>query len=387
MKKIIYFDNAATSWHKPDSVYNAMNYFMRKVGANPGRSGHSKSIEAARIVYETRQAVAKLFGVKDSSHVVFTSNATHALNIVFKGLLQPGDNVITTSIEHNSVMRPLHYLEKTIGIRITVIPCRADGTLLPELFEEKIERDTKLIVINHASNVIGTLLPIREIGKISREHGVLFLVDAAQTAGVIPLDMAKDNIDLLAFTGHKGLMGPQGIGGLCIRNPVDMAPLMQGGTGSNSEYEIQPEVLPDKYESGTLNTVGIAGLGAGVKFIQEKCILNIRKYEKALTEQLIKELSTIAGIKLYGLCNAEKQISIVSFNIDGLKPSDIGYKLDKEFGIMARVGLHCAPIAHKTIGTFPEGTVRFSLSYFNKHKEIDYTVQALKKIIKSYKPR
>ncbi|MFH1231227.1 MAG: aminotransferase class V-fold PLP-dependent enzyme [Planctomycetota bacterium] len=408
--KTIYFDNAATSWPKPDIVYEAMNYFMQEVGANPGRSGHSKSVEAARIVHQTRENIAQLFNVQDTSplglprlrgrslsaeggsasgmtsgtdNVIFTSNATHSLNIIFKGILHSGDNVVTTSMEHNSVMRPLRYLEQNTGISITVVPCLADGTLPLELLEEQIEKDTKLIVVNHASNVVGTILPIGEIGKISRKHGVLFLVDAAQTAGIIPLDMVNDNIDLLVFTGHKGLMGPQGIGGLCIRNDVDMTPLMQGGTGSNSEYEIQPEVLPDKYESGTLNTVGIAGLGAGVKFIQETGIVNIHKYEKALTKQLIEGLSTIAGIKLYGLSNAEKQIPVVSFNIEGYKPSDIGYKLDKEFGIMARAGLHCAPMAHKTIGTFPEGTVRLSLNYFNKSEEIDYTVQCLRKIAAS----
>ena len=381
MKKTIYFDNAATSWPKPDMVYNAVNYFMREIGANPGRSGHSKSFEAGRIVYETREALANLFGINDSSRVIFTSNATHALNIAFKGILQPGEHVLTTSMEHNSVMRPLRYLEQTIGIRITAVPCRGDGTLPLKLFEEKIEKNTKLIVVNHASNVVGTLLPINEIGEISRKHGALFLVDAAQTAGSIALNVVKDNIDLLAFTGHKGLMGPQGIGGLCIGNQVNMQPLMQGGTGSNSGYETQPEVLPDKYESGTLNTVGIAGLGAGVKFIQKKGIVNIQKYEKALTKQLIEGLSAIKGIKIYGPCNANKQISVVSFNIDGLKPCDVGYKLDKEFGIMARVGLHCAPAAHKTIGTFPIGTVRLSLNYFNAPEEVQYTIQSLKKII------
>lgn len=379
--KTVYFDNAATSWPKPDCVYEAMNYFMKEVGANPGRSGHSKSIEAARIVHNTRETIARLFNVKDSSQVIFTLNATHALNLVFKGILHPGDHVLTTSMEHNSVMRPLRYLEKTIGIKITALQCLPDGHLSLESLEKNIKENTKLIAVTHASNVTGTLMPIREIGEISRRYGALFLVDAAQTAGGIPLDMVEQNIDLLIFTGHKSLMGPPGTGGVCLGRPVEISPLIHGGTGSNSEFDIQPECLPDKFESGTLNTVGITGLGAGIKFIQETGIDKIREREKALTKQLLEGLSTIKRIKLYGPSDAEKQIAVVSFNIETPNLSDIGYVLDREYGIMARIGLHCAPIAHKTIGTFPKGTIRFSLNYFNSPDEVDYAIDVLRKIV------
>ncbi|MFH0887954.1 MAG: aminotransferase class V-fold PLP-dependent enzyme [Planctomycetota bacterium] len=381
MKKAVYFDNAATSWPKPDCVYEAMNYFMKEVGANPGRSGHSKSIEAARTVHNTRETIARLFNVKDSSQVIFTLNATHALNLVFKGILHTGDHVLTTSMEHNSVMRPLRYLEKTIGIEITTLQCLPDGHLPLESLEKNIKGNTKLIAVTHASNVTGTLMPIREIGEISRRYGALFLVDAAQTAGVIPLDMVEQNIDLLIFTGHKSLMGPTGTGGVCMGKPVEMAPLIHGGTGSNSEFDIQPEWLPDKFESGTLNTVGIAGLGAGIKFIQETGINKIREREKALTKRLLEGLSIIKGIKLYGPSDAKKQIAVVSFNIETSSLSDVGYVLDREYGIMARIGLQCAPIAHKTIGTFPKGTIRFSLNYFNSFDEVDYAIDVIRKII------
>ncbi len=380
MKQIIYFDNAATSWPKPEGVHKAMDSFMRQVGANPGRSGHSRSIEAGRIVYETREAVAGFFGLKDSSRVIFAANATHALNIAFKGLLKKGDHVITSSVEHNSVMRPLRHLEKSINIKITVIPCANDGTLSADSLARYIRKNTKLVVVTHASNVIGTLIPIREIGRICHRHNVLFLVDTAQTAGTIPLDMTKDNIDLLAFTGHKGLMGPQGIGGLCLNKAIELAPLMQGGTGSNSESETHPGFLPDKLESGTLNTVGIAGLGAGIKFIQEQGIDKIREHEKGLIQRLLTGLSTIKGIKIYGPRHSNKQIAVVSFNIRGIKPCDLGYALDRQYGIMTRVGLHCAPSAHKTMRTFPQGTVRLSLSYFNTSREVDSLLKALTRI-------
>ncbi len=382
--RVIYLDNAATSWPKPESVYKAVDYFMRQIGANPGRSGHSKSVEAARIVFETREAVGRFFGVSDSDHVIFTANATHAINLALKGVLKEGDHVIVSSMEHNSVMRPLRFLQETVGITIAVVECDQKGIFPLQSLEEKAQKNTRLIAITHASNVTGTLMPIQDIGKISRKHNALFLVDAAQTGGVVPLDMASDNIDLLVFTGHKSLMGPQGIGGLCVGESVEMMPLMQGGTGSNSEFEVHPDFLPDRLESGTLNTVGIAGLGEGIRFIEETGLAGIREHEKALTRQLLEGLSSVGGIKIYGPSDPDHQISVVSFNIQGAKPCDVGYSLDREFGIMARVGLHCAPAAHKTIGTFPEGTVRFSLSYFNTEDDITTAVQALREIALRY---
>ncbi len=376
-KRIIYLDNAATTWPKPEPVHEAIDFFLRRIGASPGRSGHSLSIEAGRLVFGTREAVAGFFGVSSSDRVVFTQNATHAINLALKGILGEGDHVIVSSMEHNSMMRPLRYLSDTAGVAVDVIDCSPDGTFPLRTFEESFREETRLVAVLHASNVTGALLPIRDIGKICRRKGALFLVDAAQTAGVFSIDMAEDQIDLLAFTGHKGLLGPQGIGGLCLGAGVDVAPLMQGGTGSYSEHDTHPDILPDRYESGTMNTVGIAGLGAGIRYINERGLASIREHETNLTAQLIRGLSSIEGIRLHGPCDPERQIGVVCFTIDGIRPSDIGYFLDTEFRIMSRVGLHCSPSAHRTMGTFPEGTVRFSVSCLNEEKDVERAVQAV----------
>ena len=381
---MIYFDNAATSWPKPPGVKEAMVKFMEEIGANPGRSGHLLSIEAARILYETREAFSTLFRVKDPSRIVFTLNATESINLALKGLLRPGDHIITSSMEHNSVMRPLRYLEKK-GVELSILPCSSNGTLNPQDAERKIKSNTKMIILNHASNVIGTLLPIKEVGLIARNHNLLFLVDAAQTAGAYPIDMETEKIDLLAFTGHKSLYGPQGTGGLVIGDRIEekeMIPLKQGGTGSRSEFEEQPDFLPDRFESGTPNGVGIAGLLAGIQFVLEKGTEHIRQYESNLIEKLIKDLKEIPRIKLYGSENKEERMATLSFNIAQLSPSNVSFYLEKEFGILCRPGLHCAPSAHKTMGTFPEGTVRFSLSYFNTEEEVDRAIDALNSIAK-----
>jgi cysteine desulfurase/selenocysteine lyase len=381
---MIYFDNAATSWPKPPEVKKAMVKFMEEIGANPGRSGHLLSIEAARILYETREAFSTLFRVKDPSRIVFTLNATESINLALKGLLRPGDHIITSSMEHNSVMRPLRYLEKK-GVELSILPCSSNGTLNPQDAERKIKSNTKMIILNHASNVTGTLLPIKEVGLIARNHNLLFLVDAAQTAGAYPIDMETEKIDLLAFTGHKSLYGPQGTGGLVIGERIEekeMIPLKQGGTGSRSEFEEQPDFLPDRFESGTPNGVGIAGLLSGIQFVLEKGTEHIRQYENNLIEKLINGLEEIPQIKLYGSENKEERMATLSFNIAQLSPSNVSFYLEKEFGILCRPGLHCAPSAHKTIGTFPEGTVRFSLSYFNTEEEVDRAIDALNSIAK-----
>lgn len=381
---MIYFDNAATSWPKPPQVKEAMNRFMEEVGANPGRSGHFRSIEAARIVFETREALSVLFHVKDSSRIVFTLNATESINLALKGLLKPGDHVITSSMEHNSVMRPLRDLERK-GIELTVAPCFDDGTLDAKEVERKIQSNTKMVVLNHASNVTGTLLPIEEVGLIARKYNLLFLVDAAQTAGAYPIDIEKDGIDLLAFTGHKSLYGPQGTGGLVIGERIkekEMIPLKQGGTGSRSEFEEQPDFLPDCFESGTPNGVGLAGLLAGVQFVLEKGVEQIRQNEMALIIKLIKGLKKIPQVKLYGPELQEDQIATLSFNFAHLSPSNGALRLEKEFGILCRPGLHCAPAAHHTLGTFPEGTIRFGLSAFNTEAEIETAIQAVSQISK-----
>jgi cysteine desulfurase family protein len=376
---MIYFDNPATSWPKPPQVKEAMVKFMDEIGANPGRSGHLLSIEAARIVYETREALSILFHVKDSSRIVFTLNATESINLALKGLLKDKDHVITSSIEHNSVMRPLRDLEKR-GIELTVVPCFGDGTLDPREVEKVIQSSTKMVILNHGSNVTGTLLPIIEVGKIAREYNLLFLVDAAQTAGAYPIDVEKDGIDLLAFTGHKSLYGPQGTGGLVIGDRIkekEMIPLKQGGTGSRSEFEEQPDFLPDRFESGTPNGVGIAGLLAGVQFVLEKGVEKIRQNEMTLTQKLIKGLKEIPQVRIYGPERKEDRIATLSFNFSHLSPSNGASRLEKEFGILCRPGLHCAPAAHHTIGTFPEGTIRFGLSAFNTEDEIESAFHAV----------
>ena len=381
---MIYLDNAATSWPKPPQVKEAMNRFMDEIGANPGRSGHALSIEAARIIYEARETLSVLFNVKDSSRIVFTLNATESINLVLKGLLKYKDHVITSSMEHNSVMRPLRGLEKK-GIELSIIPCSKEGMMDPQEVEREIRSNTRMVVLNHASNVTGTLLPVREVGKIAREHNLLFLVDAAQTAGVCPIDVEKDGIDLLAFTGHKSLYGPQGTGGLVIGeriNEKQMIPLKQGGTGSRSEFEEQPDFLPDRFESGTLNTVGIAGLLAGIQFVLDKGVEQIRQREMTLMEKLVIGLKKIPKVKLYAPERQEDRIATISFNFFHLSPSNGAFRLEKEFGILCRPGLHCAPAAHHTLGTFPEGTVRFGLSAFNTEAEIETAVEAISQISK-----
>jgi len=384
---MIYLDNAATSYPKPKKVGLAMLDFLEKIGASPGRSAHRLSQEAGRLVYQTRENLAKLFNIDDPLRIVFTMNVTEALNLALQGLLVSGEQVITSSMEHNSVMRPLRELERN-GIEVEVIPCSPQGKLDPEDIKKRIRKNTKLIVLNHSSNVIGSISPISEVGDLAREYGVLFLVDAAQTAGCYPLDMKRDKIDLLAFTGHKALLGPPGTGGLILGERVEvkkLIPLKRGGTGSWSEFEEQPDFLPDKYESGTLNAVGLVGLNEGVKFILQEGLEKIRKYELQLTQRLIDGLKEIPGIIIYGEDQIKNRIAVVSFNIRNRLPSEIGLKLDEEYGIMCRVGLHCTPVTHKTIGTFPGGTIRFSLSYFNKIEEIEQTIEGVKKIIEEGK--
>jgi len=380
---MIYFDNAATSWPKPARVIEAMSHFMTEVGANPGRSAHRLSIEAGRIIYETREALARLFNIDDPLRIVFGLNATEALNLALRGILRPGDHVVTSSMEHNSVMRPLRALQDQGVVEITVVPCSSEGFLDPADLEAALGAHTRMIALNHASNVVGSLLPVPEAGEIARAHGVLLLVDVAQTAGAYSLDMKAMHIDLLAFTGHKALFGPQGTGGLGIGERVeadDLQPLKRGGTGSRSEREEQPAFLPDKCESGTPNTVGLAGLRAGVEFVLEHGVEDIRVHGVELTRRLIEGLSDIPGVILYGGHDSEMQTATVSFNVEGLAPSEVGLRLDEESGIMSRVGLHCAPAAHRTIGTFPIGTVRFGLSYFSTVEEVDAALMAVREI-------
>ena len=379
---MIYFDNAATSWPKPPGVADAMVHFLKEIGASAGRSAHRQAVASSRIVYDAREAVADLFYAPDPLGVVFGLNVTEAMNLALCGYLRPGDHVVTSSMEHNAVMRPLRQLERE-GIQVTVLRCSPEGFLDPASIEPAIQPNTVMIVLNHGSNVVGSLLPIAEAGGIARAHDLLLAVDTAQTAGAYPVDMQADRIDLLGFTGHKGLYGPMGTGGLVIGERVDvdrLMPLKRGGTGSRSEHEEQPDFLPDKCESGTPNVVGLAGLVAGIRFVQETGIEAIRAHEISLIQRLISGLLSVTGVTVYGGLDAELQVATVSFNVASQLPSDVGLRLDEEFGILCRVGLHCAPAAHKTVGTFPSGTVRFGLSYFNTADEVDRTVAAVEAI-------
>ena len=377
----IYLDNAATSFPKPEAVYQTVNHVFRNIGANPGRSGHKWGIEANRLITDVREAIAKFFNISNPSNIVFTHNGTEAINLGIKGLLNPGDHVITTSMEHNSVLRPLKALAKK-GVETTVVRCSGEGYLDPSEVQKAIKINTRLIVITHASNVTGTLLPIKDISCIAKDNGIFFMVDASQTAGTIMVDVKKLGIDMLACPGHKALLGPQGTGFLYIRDGIELRPLLEGGTGWSSELETQPENLPEKFESGTLNTPGIIGLGAGISFIQTERIEKIRKQEICLSTELTNRLNEFEEIEWYGPESQDKKIGIVSFNIKGLNPLDVGFILDNVYNILVRAGLHCAPEAHKTIGTFPEGCIRISMGYFNTTEEIDLVYEAIKGIIR-----
>lgn len=380
----IYLDNAATSWPKPPGVAAAMTHFIEEVGANPGRSGHRLSIEAARVVFAAREAIAEMFSAPDPLRVIFGLNITDSINLALHGLLKPGDHVITSGIEHNAVMRPLNDLTEK-GVVFTQARCSSNGILDASQIELAIQPNTRMIVLSHASNVCGAIQPIREVGQIARRHALLFLVDAAQTAGVLPIDMQRDAIDLLAFTGHKSFYGPMGVGGLIVGeriNPAQMHPSRQGGTGSRSEREVQPDFFPDRFESGTPNAVGIAGLLAAIKWINEQRMDEIKANEQRLCAELLQGLLCIPGVIVYGPHSAEKQTGVVAFNIQGMEPSDVGLRLDDEFGILCRVGLHCAPSAHRTLGTLPKGNVRFGIGAFNTIEDIHQALQAVSQLAK-----
>ena len=381
----VYFDNAATSFPKPDPVVRVVSDFMTRAGGNPGRSGHRLSVESGEIVFDARERAARLFGVKNPMRVIMTSGATEALNLAILGLLRGGGHAVTTSMEHNSAARPLKELEKRGVISLTVVQCSSQGLADPDDIRESITPSTRLVVVNHGSNVFGTLQPVTEIGALCREAGVPLLVDAAQTAGVVPLDMARDNIDLAAFAGHKGLYGPTGTGGLVIADGFDhgrISPLKFGGTGSRSDSTEQPEFLPDVFESGTLNTAGIAGLAEGISYIESggRSLASIRGHKKRLVTLFHGQASAaVRGFVVVmppDLC----ETGVFSFNIDGMEPSDVAQRLSDGYDIMSRAGLHCARLAHRTAGTFPSGTVRFSFGMFNTADEVAYAVKALAEI-------
>jgi len=378
---MIYLDNAATSFPKPETVYASMEKCIRTYCANPGRGSHSMSVKSSLAVNNTRERIAELINVENSLDICFTKNATEALNIAISGLLREGDHVITTCMEHNSVLRPLKILEKYKGIKLTVIDSDGLGRIDPFIIKRHITKKTRLIACTLSSNVNGIIMPFGEIGRTAQNNGILFLLDASQGLGSIEVDMKKTYASMVAFPGHKGLLGPQGTGGLYIAPDIRLNPLMSGGTGSKSEYLLQPELLPDKFESGTLNTPGIVGLGAGVEFIEKTGLNAIRTKKNELVRRLYDGLSQNRNIKLYSPENVEENSGIVSFNVKGADSSEICALLDGKYSIECRSGLHCAPLAHRHFGTGKTGMVRLSVGYFNSLSEIDNTISAISRII------
>lgn len=379
-----YLDNAATTYPKPDEVLHAIYNYMNNIGTSPGRGGYSKALESDRLVYSCRETIAEFFNFSDPQNIIFTSNVTTSLNILIKSIIKEDWHVITTSMEHNSVLRPLFGLKNSGKIELDVINCSNEGIINIDDFKKCINKNTKLVVMSHASNIIGTIQPIKEIGKICRENNIFFILDSAQSAGIIPIDFLDLSLSALAFTGHKSLLGPQGIGGFIISNELNKiaAPFIEGGTGSFSYSTIQPDCLPDKFESGTLNTSGIIGLLEGIKYINKRGLNDIFEEESSLTSMFIEGLLNIPSISVYGTKDCTKRLSSISINSDKINNSEFGYTLDNEFGIMVRTGLHCAPLAHKTIGTFPIGTTRFSFGPFNDKKDITYALNSINSIIK-----
>jgi cysteine desulfurase/selenocysteine lyase len=379
---LVYLDNAATSSPKPEEVCIAVEKCIRGNWGNPGRSA-SKVSNSDDIVYETRELISNFVNISDPKQVIFTSSATDSLNLAISGILKKGDHVITTSIEHNSVIRPLKHLELENKIELSIVNANTYGYVNPNDIKSQIKSNTKLIVTTHASNVIGTIVPIQEIGKIASQNKIAYLVDCSQTIGVLDIDVQKMNIDMLAFPGHKSLFGPTGIGALYIRPGIDLVPLRYGGTGKLSEGLTQPNEMPYKYESGTSNTIGIAGLNAGIKFILKEGIKNIREYEEHLAKYMINRLKENALIEIYGADDVFDRTAVISVNVKNQNPSEIGYDLLNAFDIITRTGLQCSPLSHKTIGTEKRGTIRFSIGYFNTEKDIDYTIDAIKQICKT----
>lgn len=382
----IYLDNASTTFPKAPNVANAMANYITNYGININRGSYALAYDVEDIIYTTRQRLNTLFNGHDPSQVIFTQNVTMSLNMVIKGLLKAGDHVLISAMEHNAVMRPLtQLLDK--GITFDVIPCDKTGFVQLESIEALIRPNTVAMIINHASNVCGTIQPIESIGAICKAHNLHFIVDAAQTAGVIPIDVKACHIDALCFTGHKGLLGPQGIGGIILTKEMaqTLIPLIAGGTGSFSHLETMPTNMPDAFEAGTLNLPGIIGLNEGVSYIESVGMENIHNHELALTKAFLKGLHSITGVNIIGKQDIQDRTAVVSIIIDGMDAASIAYELETKYHIMTRVGLHCAPRAHQTLGTYPEGTVRFSFGYANTPEDVEAALSALNTIVKSSK--
>ncbi|MBE5818682.1 MAG: aminotransferase class V-fold PLP-dependent enzyme [Clostridiales bacterium] len=376
---MFYFDNAATSWPKPATVINEAVNCIVKHGANPNRSGHTMAHEAGQKILNTRKRLCFLFNTDDPFEYIFTHNTTYALNFAIKGVLKSGMHAIATSLEHNSVLRPLFTL-KDQGVSVDIVNCDRQGMISPKQFEAAIKSNTRLVVITHCSNVLGTIQPIEELCQIAHKHSALVLIDAAQSAGCIPLDIKNTDADMVAMPAHKSLYGLQGNGVLYVKKGTPITPLIQGGTGSESKILTQPDIMPDMLEAGTQNFPGIAALGEAIRFIQSVGINKIRNHEVALAKYFRDGLSKIDSVKTYGRSDIETSSGIVTFNIDNKDPSTVESILDKKYSIAVRSGLHCAPLAHMSIGTYETGAVRFSFGYYNDEKQIEYAIRAIREI-------
>ena len=375
---MIYFDNAATTMRKPDCVIDAVTRAMCSLG-NSGRGVHSGALSASRIIYDTRVALAQLFGAESPERIACTANSTQALNIAIKGVLNPGDHVITTALEHNSVLRPLYELEDR-GVELTILPADSLGNIRYEDFEKEFRPNTKAVVTTHGSNLTGNLLDIGAIGAIAKKQGLIYIVDASQTAGVFDMDVQKMNVDILCFTGHKGLLGPQGTGGLYVREGVEIRPLLSGGSGVQTYLRSHPPQMPTALEAGTLNGHGIAGLGAAVRYIQETGMDVIRAKEQELMWDFYSQVQQIPGITVYGDFSTPNRCAIVSLNVRDYDSGEVSDALSSQYGIATRPGAHCAPLMHKALGTVEQGAVRFSFSHYNTKEEVNIAVSALREL-------
>ena len=379
---MIFFDNAATTFIKPSEVYRVLYENMVKYGANAGRGGHRLSVRASEIINETREQLCDFFGIENMERLAFFQNATYALNVGIKGVLERGDHVVTTSMEHNAVMRPLAELKRNGVIEFTTVKANEKGEISLEDIQNAVRYKTKLIVMTHASNVCGNIYDIQPVYDFAKSKGILFMADCAQTAGVE--DINSSMADMFAFSGHKGLFGSQGTGGLYIREGLSVKTLVEGGTGSNSESFYHPDIMPDKFECGTQNMPAISTIGAGLRFIKKIGIKEIREYEQYLADYFVREVKNISGVTVYGTDDYKKRTGTVSITVEGRDLNVFSTRLSDEFGIAVRSGFHCAPAAHRTLGTQDSGTIRFSFGYFNKKYEIDKALQALNLILKSF---
>ena len=378
MDDLIYLDNAATSFPKPEAVYAFMDHFYRKFGVNPGRSGFDLCVEAGDILEGTRKSLASFFGGRDPNRLVFSYNSTDALNIAIFGLLESGDHAISTTLEHNSVLRPLYHLSEDDGVEVDHVPFDAAGFVDPDDFKKRFRKNTRLVVVNHASNVIGTVQPVREIGRLCKERGVPFLIDASQTAGKIPIDVRDLNVDVVAFTGHKSLLGPTGIGGLYVDEDVEIRHTRAGGTGVRSAVRRHLDEYPYRLEYGTTNAVGVAGLSAGLRWLQERGLESIHRHEMSLVTRLRDGLQGVDGVTSYCQDDLTDHIAVFMFNVDGVEASNTGTMLDVEHNLACRTGLHCAPLVHEQIGTTgAHGAVRFGIGPFNTETDIDKAIEAV----------